>query len=661
MREASGFSPSFDGLPDAVFAASLTGEILFLNRAAETTFGLRREEAIGRDLLETILAPEHCPDVRLKLQQAIEDHYGAFECVCRGTDGTRVYTELSLKVVDGADDQTPHVVLSLRDVTQQKYLRQSAALANRFRGLLEAAPEAMVIANKDGCVLLVNARAERLFGYSRSEIVGQPLEMFVPHRFRDRLPTHRKGYVVDPDVSGMGPGIELRGLRKDGTEFPVEISLSPLETEEGVVVSSAIRDVSESKRLKEELARQYETLVETSELLKNILQSSTEHSIIARDFNGNILAWNAGASRIYGYTAEEMVGKQRDEVLHTPEELASGKVKAAFEAAFRDGKFECEFERVRKNRERFPAQVAITLRKDAADQPVGFLLVSNDISDRKALEDELRRKNEEIVEQYRRVQKASLLESELLARANRLKSEFLANMSHELRTPLNAIIGFSELMHDGKVGPVSADHKEYLGDILRSSRHLLQLINDVLDLAKVESGTMVFRPEPVDVTRVVGEVRDVLRTLAAEKRIQIEVEIDPLATGIVTDPARLKQVLYNYLSNALKFSHEGGHVCVRVKTEEENELRIEVEDAGIGIRAEDIDRLFVEFQQLDGTAAKKYAGTGLGLALTKRIVEEQGGRVGVESAPDRGSVFYAILPRAAVAVAESGAEGRRVR
>src|SRR5581483_744488 len=161
-----------------------------------------------------------------------------------------------------------------------------------------------------------------------------------------------------------------------------------------------------------------------------------------------------------------------------------------------------------------------------------------DITEQKRLQEQLRRKNEELEEQYRRVQEA-----------NRLKSEFLANMSHELRTPLNGIIGFAQLMHDEKVGPVSADHKEYLGDILTSSRHLLQLINDVLDLAKVESGKMDFNPEPVEMAKVVTEVRDILRTLAATKHIEVRVEVDAEVSSVVADAARLKQILYNYLSN----------------------------------------------------------------------------------------------------------------
>src|SRR5205807_362320 len=209
--------------------------------------------------------------------------------------------------------------------------------------------------------------------------------------------------------------------------------------------------------------------------------------------------------------------------------------------------------------------------------------------------------------------------------------------------------------HGGKVGPVSDPHKEYLGDILTSSRHLLQLINDVLDLARVEAGRIEFHPEAVDLAKLVGEVRDGLRTLAATKRIQVKTQIDPGLTGVTADPAKLKQLLYNYLSNALKFTPEGGQVTLRAGPEAADTYRIEVEDTGIGIRPEDLGRLFVEFQQLDAGAAKKYQGTGLGLALTKRIVEAQGGQVGVRSAPGTGSIFFAVLPRVFWAERESPA------
>jgi signal transduction histidine kinase/DNA-binding response OmpR family regulator len=236
-------------------------------------------------------------------------------------------------------------------------------------------------------------------------------------------------------------------------------------------------------------------------------------------------------------------------------------------------------------------------------------------------------------------------QNRLIQQANRLKSEFLANMSHELRTPLNGIIGFAELMHDEKVGPVSTDHKEYLQDILTSGRHLLQLINDVLDLSKVEAGKLDFSPEPTDPAMVIAEVCEIVRSLAAKKRIRIDTECDPELTVIVADTRALKQILYNYISNAVKFTPNEGKVTVRVKTEGNDHFRIEVEDTGIGIRSEDLHRLFLEFQQLDSSVAKQYSGTGLGLALTKKVVEAQRGQVGVTSTPGQGSIFYAKLPR----------------
>jgi CheY-like chemotaxis protein/nitrogen-specific signal transduction histidine kinase len=233
---------------------------------------------------------------------------------------------------------------------------------------------------------------------------------------------------------------------------------------------------------------------------------------------------------------------------------------------------------------------------------------------------------------------------ERMQQANRLKSEFLANMSHELRTPLNAIIGFTELIHDGRVDAESPQHREFLGHILTSGRHLLQLVNDILDLSKIEAGKMEFRPEPTDVARIVGEIVGMLRTTASAKGISVETAIEPGLGEVFLDPSRFKQVLYNYLSNALKFTSERGRVTVRARPETADAFRLEVEDTGVGIRPQDLDRLFVEFQQLDAALTKRHSGTGLGLALTKRIVEAQGGVVGVRSIVGVGSVFHAIIP-----------------
>ena len=224
--------------------------------------------------------------------------------------------------------------------------------------------------------------------------------------------------------------------------------------------------------------------------------------------------------------------------------------------------------------------------------------------------------------------------------ATEAKSRFLASVSHELRTPLNGIIGFSELLHDGKVGELCLEHREILADILSSARHLLQLISDILDLSKVEAGRMEFHPEPSVLDPLVQEVRDVIRPLAERKHIGLSSDV-PAGFAAVLDRSRFKQILYNYLSNAVKFTPEGGRVSVRIMPADPC-FRLEVEDNGIGIPPEETSRLFQDFQQLSNRKAEQ--GTGLGLALTRHIVEAQGGTVGVRSTPGSGSIFSAVLP-----------------
>jgi len=231
-----------------------------------------------------------------------------------------------------------------------------------------------------------------------------------------------------------------------------------------------------------------------------------------------------------------------------------------------------------------------------------------------------------------------------LAKASAYKSQFLAGMSHELRTPLNAIIGFSEIMYDQSIAIDKDTAHEYLGDVLTSGRHLLQLINDVLDLAKVEAGKVDFHPEPIELTKVVTEVLAVLKTTSSKQQVDITTEIASDVEQLVLDSSRLKQVLYNYISNALKFTPSRGRVVVRALAEGVDRFRIEVEDTGSGIAADQIGRLFGDFQQTE-EGARRSDGTGLGLALTKRLVEAQGGEVGVRSVLGAGSTFHAILPR----------------
>jgi len=235
-------------------------------------------------------------------------------------------------------------------------------------------------------------------------------------------------------------------------------------------------------------------------------------------------------------------------------------------------------------------------------------------------------------------------ENRQITEANRLKSEFLANMSHELRTPLNAVIGFAEILRSSGAQLSEAKRSEYLNHIAASGRHLLRLINDVLDVSKVESGKFELAPEPLQMQAVVQEVVGVLHPEAARRGVSVSSQVDGAIGEVVLDAARLKQMLYNLLSNAIKFTDRGGRVSVRVLPEGVEQLRIEVEDSGIGIAPDDLPRLFRQFQQLNTGAAKSYGGTGLGLVLTRHLAELHGGSVGVRSKPGEGSVFHLILP-----------------
>jgi len=239
-----------------------------------------------------------------------------------------------------------------------------------------------------------------------------------------------------------------------------------------------------------------------------------------------------------------------------------------------------------------------------------------------------------------------------LQKANRMKSEFLANMSHELRTPLNSIIGFSEFLVDEKPGPLNAKQREYLNDILNSGRHLLLLIDDVLDLSKVEAGKMELFPETFSLHKAIDEVCSIIMPLAKKKRLVIKKQISLAIQVVRLDQQKFKQVLYNLLSNAVKFTPDGGRVEIVVDPQTRDRFQVQVIDTGIGIKPEDFERLFMEFQQLDSSASRRYEGTGLGLALTKRIVEIQRGEISVTSEYGKGSTFLVSLP---FVVAPSGA------
>jgi len=370
---------------------------------------------------------------------------------------------------------------------------------------------------------------------------------------------------------------------------------------------------------------------------RHLVDGVKDYAVFMLNPEGRVVTWNAGAERMKGYQAPEIVGQdmaqfyeEGDRALHKPE--------LALQMAAAAGRSEDEGWRVRKDGSRFWANVIIASLKDDAGRLAGFASVTRDMTERKQIEAEIRQLNADL--EQRVVERTAQLES-----ANHAKSDFLANMSHELRTPLNAIIGFSEMLIDGKPGPLNPKQSQYIKNVIDSGTHLLELINDVLDLSKVEAGKMELHPEPFSVEVAIEAVTHLVAPMVQKKNLAIQVQVDPAADEATLDLQKFKQVLFNLLSNAVKFTPDGGRIDVCATPLNGAQLELRVRDTGIGIKPEDVGRLFQEFHQLDSGLARQYSGTGLGLALTRRIIEFQHGTIRVESEPGRGSTFIVVLPR----------------
>ncbi|MCX5675905.1 MAG: ATP-binding protein [Planctomycetota bacterium] len=413
-------------------------------------------------------------------------------------------------------------------------------------------------------------------------------------------------------------------------------------------LAAAFRDMqTRLRQLHEQLERRVEErtaeLQEATDFVHSILDSSTEYAIIATDLEWRVLTFNEGARRAFGYEPEEILGGQAERLV-PPEEVGRAFGDEMQHTLRLHGRCQGEGVRLRKNGQQFPVRAVTTVRCDASGKPLGYTIICRDITQDKALQERLREYTDNL-ERMVAEKTAELREVNTeLVRANQLKSQFLANMSHELRTPLNAIMGFAEAIRDGVAGEPTAEQREFAGDIHQAGRQLLGMINDILDLAKVEAGAMELTLVPCDLAVLIDEVVRVARGIARRKGIDLRTDVEPRPLEVTADALKIKQVLYNLLSNAVKFTGTGGRVSVEARPKKET-VEVRVSDTGIGIAPEDLVTIFEEFRQVDSALTRQHEGTGLGLALTRRLVELHGGEITVESQPGKGSTFTVTLLR----------------
>jgi PAS domain S-box-containing protein len=467
---------------------------------------------------------------------------------------------------------------------------------------------------KDLRFVRVNRACEEVIGFSREELVGKsahdifPKEEadFLAAKDREVLATSQLVDVPEESLHTKNNGVRVLHVRKiplldaNGTpQFLLGIS----------------QDITELKRAQEALRL-------SEERFRLLVSGVKDYAIFLLDPEGRVASWNEGVHRLKGYTAEEIIGQPISR-FYTAADLADDKPGRALRAAASDGHFEDEGLRVRKDGSEFWANVVLTAMHGPNGELLGFTKITRDSTARKLADEALIRAKEDA------------------ERSNRFKDQFLSTMSHELRTPLNAVIGFSDLLMDQSYGDLNERQQRYVRHIQNGGKHLLRLINDILDLSKIEAGRLQLAIETVSVRSAFADVLDIMRPLA-DKKSQTFLQDAPPAVSVRADSTRFKQILLNLLGNAIKFTPEGGKIELGGRVEGDV-LRVEVRDSGPGIPTEEQQRIFDAFYRL-GRNDKATEGTGLGLAITRSLVELHGGQLGLGSQSGEGSCFFFTLP-----------------
>jgi PAS domain S-box-containing protein len=607
---------------DLFCSAGYDGFFKKLNLSWTKLLGFSTDELMAKPYLEfvhpedrQVTALESEALQKQKVTFAFENRY-----LCK--DGS--YRWLSWNAISDPDRKLIHGIA--RDVTEHKKAEtQLAASEELLRLLVNSVKDyAIFLLDASGHVASWNPGAERIKGYKADEIMGR----------------HFSCFYLPEDLACGKPERELRAaisegryeeegwrIRKDGSRFFAHVIITAIKDGKGKLrgFSKVTRDITERKRGED-------LLQESEERHRKLFENNPHPTWVFDRETLRFLAVNSAAVRNYGYSQPEFLARTIKDI--RPEEDVP---KVLQDVNRYDGQSSTGIWRHRRKDGSLIDVEITSYALTFAGRPAE-VVVAADITQRKRGEEEKRRFTERLAAANRELE----LRNREVERATELKSKFLASMSHELRTPLNAIVGFSDLLAEQVAGQLNAKQLRFVHHIKEGSSHLLQLINDILDLSKIEAGQLEFRFGDFAIRDALAEVLSIIRPLAATKNITLKENVSA-SLMVHADRVRFKQVLYNLLSNAVKFTGSGGKVEIQTE-DRQNMVRLSVIDNGIGIRAEDQTLIFEEFRQVEGSQ-RAHEGTGLGLAITKRLVEQQGGTIMLESELGRGSDFAVLFPR----------------
>lgn len=609
--EASAFDAILRSSADAVIAKTVEGVITAWNDGATQIYGYAAGDIIGKNIESTFPIDAIDEERARHCRVAAGAPESGYRCRRIRADGHPIEVVMSMSPV--RDDQGD--VIGVASISRPVSATEQHEA--RFASLLEAAPDAVICVRRDGRIATVNAQTMTLFGYSRDELLGATVDLLLPETLRDRHASHRTAYMHDPHVRSMGAGLALLARRRDGSTFPVEVSLAPDGTGEDAVVIAAVRDVSDQRAL--EIASK-----ENETRLRQLAESVRIVFLLLQLEPVAYLYVAPGGQRLLGGDPAELFAADPSKAGSSVHPDDRDEFERAYLRPLRAGLAARLEHRIvsRDGTTKWVSATATPVPSPDGAPPERTVITVEDISERVHAAEALR-------------------EAEATARAaNDAKNEFLSRMSHELRTPLNAVLGFGQLLARRFEG---TDDAEAIGHILKGGRHLLELINDVLDIARIESGTMSISTEPVHIRTVIDETLDLMRPLAHDARVVLSTIAGPDAY-VMADRQRLRQMLLNLVSNGIKYNNAGGTVWVTYDVGTD-QTTLTVRDDGRGIPLDAQTRMFTPFDRL-GAEGSGIDGTGIGLALTRSLAELMGGSIAVVSTPEEGSSFTVSLPSA---------------